>query len=184
MHEITKLLQDFSEGDTEAFDRLMPLVEPELKKIARGYMAREIDGHILRTTALVNEALIKLIREKIGYNSRKQFYALVARRMREVLIDDAKKRKAAKRGKPVQPIDAAEAQDKAYERSLELLKLDEALTEFTKTHKRKAEIVEYHFFGGLKFNEISKTLGISQPTVERDWRFARAWLKKHMTGQE
>lgn len=176
MHEITDLLQAWSNGDEQALDRLMPLVDHELRKIARNYMRNERPGHILQTTALVNEALMKLFRENISWANRKHFYALVAKRMRQVLID------YARRGRSAEYIDA----DDAFipdEKSKELLMLDEALTKLARIDERKATIVECRFFIGLTFGEVAELLGTSQSTVERDWRFARSWLKREMTGE-
>src|SRR5215208_5574345 len=136
MHEITELLHAWKSGDEQAFDRLVPLVDPELKKIARNYMRKERPGNILQTTALVNEALIRLIKEKIALEDRNQFYGFVAKRMRQVLIDYAKKERAIKRGNRPQQVDLAEAEDTA-QKSKELIMLDEALAELAKKYERK-----------------------------------------------
>lgn len=183
MHEITGLLQAYSNGDEQALNRVMPLVEQELKKIAHGYMRKERPGHILQTTALVNEAIMKLIRENIDYRNRKQFYALVARRMRQVLIDYARQQAAARRGNWAQPVDLTEADKQLTERSNELILLDRALTKFAAEFEDVAIIVESHFFIGLTFAEIAELLDLPRSTVERKWEFARAWLKREMTGQ-
>jgi RNA polymerase sigma-70 factor (ECF subfamily) len=184
MNEITELLKAWKSGDEQALDRLMPLVVQELKKIAHKYMGAERPGNILQTTALVNEALIKLIPEKIAFEDRKQFYGLVAKRMRQVLIDDAKKQSAAKRGnRAVEQLDDCKAKDLSSERSQELLMLDAALTKLAQTDKLKATIVECHFFIGLTIAEVAELLGMSKTTVERDWNFTRAWLKREMTGE-
>lgn len=175
MPEITELLKAWSNGDTQAFDKLMPLVEHELRKIARSYMRNERTGHILQTTALVNEAFIKLIRENISYQNRKQFYALVAKRMRQVLIDYARKRSDAE----YIDVDGAVIAD---ERSKELLMLDDALTKLARIDERKATVVECRYFIGLTIGEVAELLGVSQATVGREWAFALAWLKLQMTG--
>ena len=176
MHEITELLQAWSNGDTQALDRLMPLVDKELRKIAHKYMRNERPGHILQTTALVNEALIRLIRENISWENRKQFYALVAKRMRQVLVDYARKVKKAE----YIDVDDAVIPDK---KSKELLMLDEALTKLARTDERMATIVECRYFIGLTLREMAELFGVSQSTVERDWRFARSWIKRQMTGE-
>ena len=182
MHEITELLKAWNNGDKEALDRLMPLVVEELKKIAHKYMSGERPGNILQTTALVNEALIKLIPEKITFENRKHFYRLVAKRMRQVLVDYARKQSAAKRGKwAVEQLDDRNAKDLLSERSNELLMLDEALTKLAQTDERKSAIVECHFFIGLTIAEVAELLGLSKKTVERDWNFTRAWLKREMS---
>lgn len=176
MDEITELLRAWSDGDAEALNRLVPLVDHELRKIAHKYMRNERPGHILQTTALVNEALLKLIGEHISWENRKHFYALVARRMRQVLIDYARKEQRAEH------TDVAEAVV-PYERPQELLVLDEALTKLAEIDERKAMIVECRYFIGLTLTQMSELLGVAQSTVERDWRFARSWLKREMTGE-
>lgn len=183
MNEITELLQAWKNGDEKALDRLMPLVVEELKKIAQKYMRGERPGNILQTTALVNEALLRLIAEKISFEDRKQFYGLVAKRMRQVLVDYARKQSAVKRGKwAVEQLDD-NAKDLSFERSKELLLLDAALTKLAHTDELKATIVECHFFIGLTIAEVADLLGLSKTTVERDWSFTRSWLKREMTGE-
>ncbi len=174
MHEITELLKAWSSGDTQALEKLVPLVDDELRKIAHNYMRNERAGHILQTTALVNEALIKLIRENISWENRKQFYALVAKRMRQVLVDYARRTERA----GYVDLDDAVIPD---ETPKEVLMLDEALTKLAGIDQRKETIVECRYFIGLKLEEIAELLGIGQSTVERDWRFARSWLKREMT---
>lgn len=182
MNEITELLKAWNNGDEKALDKLMPLVVKELKKIARKYMSAERPGNILQTTALVNEALVRLVPEKISFEDRKQFYGLVARRMRQVLVDYAKKQAAAKRGKwSIEQLNDRMAQELSTERSKELLMLDAALTKLAHTEELKATIVECHFFIGLTIAEVAELLGLSKTKVERDWNFTRAWLKREMT---
>ena len=176
MPEITELLKAWSSGDKQALDQLMPLVDKELKTIAHAYMRNERPGNILQTTALVNEALIKLIRDNIRYESRKHFYALVARRMRQVLVDYARKEGSA----GYVNIEAV-VPDK--QRPKEVLRLDEALTEFAKKYERAAMVVECRYFIGLTIKEVAEVLGIAEKTVERDWEFALAWLKKYISGE-
>ena len=174
MHEITELLKAWSSGDTQALEKLVPLVDDELRKIAHNYMRNERSGHILQTTALVNEALIKLIRENISWENRKQFYALVAKRMRQVLVDYARRTQRA----DFVDVDEAVIPD---ETPKEVLLLDEALTKLAGIDERKETIVECRYFIGLKLEEIAELLGIGLSTVEREWRFARSWLKREMT---
>lgn len=181
MQEITGLLRAYSSGDKQAMDQLMPLVERELKQIAHGYMRKERPGHILQTTALVNEAIMKLIRENISYENRKHFYALVARRMRQVLIDYARRESAARRGNRGQQVEFKEAEDLITERSNELLMLDQALTKLALEDETAATIVECHFFIGLTFGEIAELLDKSRGIIEGKWKFARAWLHREMT---
>ena len=176
MDEITELLKAWSDGDTQALNRLVPLVDHELRKIAHNYMRNERPGHILQTTALVNEALMKLIGENISWENRKQFYALVARRMRQILVDYARKDRC------VEYTDVADAVI-PDEKPKELLMLDEALTKLAEIDERKATIVECRYFIGLTLVQMAELLGVAQSTVERDWRFARSWLKREMTGE-
>lgn len=175
MHEITDLLKAWNQGDKQALDKLIPLVDKELKKIAHAYMRNERPENILQTTALVNEALIKLIRDNVSYENRKHFYALVARRMRQVLVDYARK------APPAKFIDVEDAVIPDKRRPKEILMLDEALTKFAKDHERAAAVVECRYFIGLTLKEVAEVLDISQSTVERDWEFALAWLKREMT---
>ena len=180
MDEITDQLKAWSKGDPKALDRLIPLVDRELKKIAHKYMRNERPEHILQTTALVNEALIKMIQENISLENRKQFYVLVAKRMRQVLFDYAKKQLAAKREWGEQ-VDIAEVKDPCSEKSRELIRLEQALVELAQTDERKATIVECRFFIGLTLPEIAELLSIAPSTVDREWRFTRAWLKRELT---
>ena len=179
--EITDLLKAWSNGDSQALEKLIPLVDDELKKIAHAYMLRERPGHTLQTTALVNEALIRLLGgERINWHSRKHFYALVARRMRQVLIDYAKHRLAAKGPGASEHIDLDNAII-SPEMSEELSLLDAALTKLAEFDELKSAIVEYRYFGGYTLKEVAELLNISEAKVEREWRFTRSWLKKEIT---
>ncbi|HKY44084.1 MAG TPA: ECF-type sigma factor [Pyrinomonadaceae bacterium] len=175
-HQITELLEAWSNGDMEALDRLIPLVDRELKKIARRYMRRENPEHILQPTALVNEALIKLIRDNLNYENRKHFYFFVAKRMRQVLID------YANRTPRVEYVDVDEAAV-AIEKSEEMLRLEQALNRLSEFDERKAQIVECRFFIGLTVAETAELLGVGESTVERDWKFTRSWLLQQITGK-
>lgn len=176
MHEITELLKAWSNGDTLAMDRLMPLVDQELKKLAHNYMRKERPEHILQTTALINEALIRLIRENISYEHRGQFYGFIAKRMHQVLVD------YARRAPHVEYVDVDEAVI-SRERSKELLMLDAALKKLAEFDERKAKIVECRFFIGLSIPEIAEHLGVGHATVEREWSFTRSWLHLELTGK-
>jgi RNA polymerase sigma-70 factor, ECF subfamily len=181
-HEITELLQAWSKGDSQALAKLIPLVDHELRNIAHAYMSRERAGHTLQTTALVAEALIRLMEaENINWQSRTHFYALVARRMRHILIEHARQQLTAKRGNRAEHIDITGAVFLSSEASEEMIMLDEALMKLSKIDERKAKIVEYRYFGGFTLEEVAGFLGVSQSTVEREWRLARAWLKREMT---
>jgi len=182
MDEITKLLNEWNDGDQEALDKLMRLVVQRLKEIARGYMRGERPGHILQPTALVNEALIKLIPKKISFENRKHFYRLVKKKMRHILVNYAKKESTEKGGKrQIEQLAEDQVKDLSSERPREILRLDQALTELAKTDERKATIIEHHFFGGLTVAEVAKVLGVSKTTVERELKFTRSWLKREMT---
>ena len=181
-HEITELLKAWSQGDSHALSKLIPLVDNELSKIAHVYLARERVGHILQTTALVNEALIRLLAgQRIDWQSRTHFYALVARRMRQVLTEYARGQLAAKRGGRAEHIDVTEAVFLSSEMSEELIMIEKALTKLAKIDERKEKIVEYRYFGGFTLEEVADILGIASTTVDREWRFARSWLKREMT---
>ena len=183
MDEITKLLQAWGEGDKQALDKLLPLVDQELKKIAKHYMRNEDTGHILQTTALVNEALIRLIRENISFEDRKHFYGIVAKRMRQVLVDYAKERKRAKLGAGAKQVELNDVKDEEWEKSEEILMLEQALTKLGQIDERKLTIIECRFFIGLTYEEIADFLGTSPATVQNDWRFARSWLKTEMSDE-
>ena len=184
MDEITKLLKAWRNGDKEAEDKLMSQIVPELKKIAHGYMRAERPGNILQTTALVNEALIRLIPEKMSFEDRKQFYRVVANRMRRVLVDYARQQSATKRGKrTVDQLDDRMAKDLRTERSKELLMLDAALTKLAKEDAQGAAIVECHFFIGLSIAQVAELLGYSKTAVERDWKRIRLQLKREISGE-
>ena len=177
MHEITELLQAWRNGDKQALDKLIPLVDRELRKIAKRYMRNERAGHLLQTTALVNEALIRLIRKNILIEDRKHFYGLVARRMRQVLIDYANQRPKAEHIN----VDDIDIPDK--EKTQEIRRLEKALTALGEIDERKLAVVECRFFIGMNYDEIAEFLGTSSTTVQRDWRFAKSWLKAEMTGE-
>lgn len=182
-HEITALLQAWGNGDSEALARLIPLVDHELKKIAHAYICKERPGHILQTTALMDEALIRLMEaEKISWHDRKHFYSLVARRMRQVLIDYARKQIAGKRGNRPDQVDLPDSVPLALEAPEQLIILHDALTKLASIDERKASVVEHRYFGGFTLEEVAEILGVSQATVDREWRLARAWLKREIYG--
>ncbi|HEX6719236.1 MAG TPA: ECF-type sigma factor [Pyrinomonadaceae bacterium] len=181
-HEITDLLKAWSRGDPQALAKLLPLVDHELKRIAHAYMIRERSGRSLHTSALVQEALASLIvDEPIDWQSRKHFYAIVAWRMRNILIEHARKRLAAKRGKGAEHVNVDEVPFLSIEMSEDLVMLDEALIKLARIDERKATIVELRYFGGFTLEEIGEILGLSSTTVQREWRFARSWLKREIS---
>lgn len=180
-HEITELLLAWNRGEACALDQLVPLVDSELRKIAHAYMKREHPGHTLQTTALVNEALLKLLGEEVSWTSRRQFYALVAKRMRQVLTDYARVRLAEKRGGEFEQVDIDELVGLSDELAEEVVLLDAALTKLSEVDERKARIVEYRYFGGFTLEEVAQMLDVAPSTVERDWRSARSWLKREIS---
>jgi len=181
-HQITRLLQAWSDGDSQALAELIPLVDRELRKIAHAYMKREQSGHTLQTTALVAEALIRLMEgERISWQSRTHFYSLVARRMRQVLVEHARQQLTVKRGQRAEHLDVAEIVWLSTTESEDLVMLNEALVKLAQIDLRKGQIVEYRYFGGFTLEEIAELLGVSASTVEREWRLARAWLKREIT---
>lgn len=174
--EFTELLLAWSSGDETALERLVPLIYEELRRLARRYLSGERSGHTLQTTALVHEAYLRLAdRRRLGVEDRDQFLALSAQAMRRVLIDHARRHRAAKR-QPPDPDALGDATRMARQRPVDLLDLDEALTELSRLDDRPSRVVELRFFGGLTVEETARTLGIAPRTVKRDWRTARAWL--------
>lgn len=181
-HEVTRLLTDWSNGDESALDKLMPLVYDELRGLAHRYMSREGAGHTLQTTALVNEAYLRLMdQSKPQWENRTHFFAVAARVMRHILVDHARQHSRAKRGGRAPIVSLDEAATMSPERAREVLALDEALSELAKTDKRKSEVVELRYFGGLSIDETAEILKITPTTVSRDWRWAKAWLYKAVT---
>jgi len=176
-HEVTQLLLDWSNGNQAALDNLMPLVDRELHRLAHHYMRRENPGHTLQTTALVNEAYLRLIDQKhVHWKNRAHFFALAAQLMRRILVDHARGRQYAKRGGGVQRISFDEAMVVSQERGADLIALDEALDRLTAIDPRKSKVVEARFFGGLSVEETAEALHISPVTVMREWSMAKAWL--------
>lgn len=176
--EITSLLAAWGEGDAESLEVLLPLVESELRRIAHSYMRKEAAGHTLQTTALVNEAYIKLLNgANPQWQSRAHFFGIAANIMRRILINYARDRIAQKRGGPdVQLLNVDEVAVVSNERSAELLALDEALTKLAQFDPVKSRIVELKCFGGMTAPEISELIGLATPTVNLYWRLAKAWL--------
>jgi len=176
-HEVTQLLIDWSNGNQAALDRLIPLVDRELHRLAHHYMRRETPGHTLQTTALVNEAYLRLVEQKhVHWKNRAHFFALSAQLMRRILVDRARSRRYAKRGGGAQRISFDETMVFSPERGADLIALDEALEKLAAIDARKSKVVELRFFGGLSVDETAEALGVSAVTVMREWSMARAWL--------
>lgn len=181
--EITRLLKDWGSGDQAAFDALFALVYQELHILASSYMRRERAGHTLQTTALVNEAYLKLgSYADASWQSRLHFFAVAAKVMRHILVDHARTRSSAKRGGGTERISLDKAAVVSAERSAELLALDEALKELSEFDPRQSQIVELRYFGGLTLDETAEFLQLAPNTVSRDWNAAKAWLYDRING--
>jgi RNA polymerase sigma-70 factor, ECF subfamily len=179
--EMTRLLAAWSDGDAEALERLAPLVEGELRRLARRYMRGERPGHTLQTTELVNEAYLKLIDWKsVRWQNRAHFFGLSARLMRTVLVDYARRRASEKRGGGALLVSLGDARDVPEPRGADFVALDEALTALAAFDERKARLVELRFFGGLGVDETAEVLGVSPRTVMREWSLAQAWLFREL----
>ncbi|HEX4948670.1 MAG TPA: sigma-70 family RNA polymerase sigma factor [Blastocatellia bacterium] len=174
---VTQLLMAWSKGDAAALEQLVPLVQAELKRIARHYLRQEKPGHLLQTTALVNEAWVRLIDwHHVNWQNRAHFFSVAAQLMRRVLVDEARERQTQKRGGAALRVSFSAAANVVVEQSAELLALDAALHKLTKLDARKSRIVELRFFGGLSIEETAEVLQVSPRTVLRDWSFAQTWL--------
>jgi RNA polymerase sigma factor (TIGR02999 family) len=162
-------------------ERLLPLVEKELRLIAGNYMRKETPGHVLQTTALVNEAFIRLVdQRRVHWQNRAHFFGVAAMCMRRVLLDYAKGQARDKRGGGAEHTALSDAPPLPVEKSVELLALDEALHKLSKQDARKSRIVELRYFGGCTVEETAQCLGVSEATVAREWRLARAWLQREL----
>lgn len=178
--EVTQLLVAWSDGDRSALDRLLPLVESELHRLARRYMSHERQDHTLQTTALVNEAYLKLIDQKVDWQNRAHFFGIAAQIMRRILIDHARKHLGPRHGGG-NTISLEEVAVVSSDRASELVALDEALTTLAKVDERKSQVVELRYFGGLSVEETAAVLGVSVDTVTRDWRRAKAFLRRELS---
>jgi len=179
--EVTQLLTEWRNGDQAALEKLMPIVYDELRRIAHRYMRREQPGHTLQTTALVNEAYLRLVGQRnVEFQDRVHFFAVAAQVMRHILVDYARNRKYAKRGGGARQVSLDEAAIVSQGRNEQLLALDEALARLASLDKRKSELVELRYFGGMSTEEAAEVLGVSAITVKREWQKARAWLYREM----
>ena len=180
-HHVTQLLQAWGAGDEKALEQLMPLVYNELHRLAQRYMASEQTGHPLQTTALVHEVYLRLVGiQNLDWQNRSHFYALCARLMRRILIDFARSQNYQKRGGQIAHIELEESATVSTMVGAELLAVDEALNQLATVDRRKSEVVELKFFGGLTVDEIAATLKVSPETVMRDWKLAKAWLLREL----
>ncbi|HZN05903.1 MAG TPA: sigma-70 family RNA polymerase sigma factor [Pyrinomonadaceae bacterium] len=182
-HEITQLLVAWREGNQAALDELYPLVYDELHRLARRYMSRERKGHTLQTTALINEAYVRLVDQRnVQWANRSHFFAISAQIMRRILIDHARRHSYAKRGGGARQVSLDETATMAQGDFSEFLRLDEALKSLAQLDPRRSQVVELRYFGGLNNEEIAGVLNISENTVIRDWNMARAWLYRQLSG--
>jgi RNA polymerase sigma factor (TIGR02999 family) len=179
---ITQLLNRWKSGDQTALDKLMPLVHNELRRLAGAYLRRERPGHTLQPTALVNEAYLRLVdQRKAKWQNRAQFYGIAAQLMRRILVDHARHHQAAKRGGSDQErLSITSARELVTKPDLDVLALHEALQELAAIDPKQERIVELKFFGGLSIEETAEVLGIGHATVEREWKLARAWLRRKL----
>jgi len=179
--EITRLLAQWSGGDQAALDRLVPMVYDELRRLASNYMRGERPGHLLQTTALVNEAYLRLMdRQQVSCETRTQFFGVAAQVMRRVLVDYARGRDRAKRGQGVAPLSLDDVAVLSDDRAEELLAINTALEGLTAFDPRKGKVFELRYFGGMTVEEAAEVLSLSPVTVARDWRMAKLWLRREI----
>jgi RNA polymerase sigma-70 factor, ECF subfamily len=184
-HDVTELLQAWSAGEQGALDRLMPLVYQELHRLAERYMAQERPGHTLQTTALVNEAYLRLVdRGKVSFQNRAHFFAVSAQLMRRILVEFARRHGSVKRGGEVQRVSLEESLVIYGERGADLVALDDALRALAAIDARRGRVVELRFFGGLTVEEAAEVLKVSPETVMHDWKLAKVWLLREMSGEK
>jgi RNA polymerase sigma factor (TIGR02999 family) len=180
--EVTDLLLAWGQGEDAAFEKLVPIVHAELCRLARRYMRGERANHTLQTSALVNEAYLRLIESRrVHWRDHSHFLAVSAQLMRRILVDSARSRRSAKRGGEDWRVTLADGLDVAEAKTRDLVALDDALTALAARDARKAQLIELRFFGGLSVRETAGVLGVSEDTVIRDWRLARAWLLRELS---
>lgn len=178
---VTRLLLEWSNGDQGAFDRLMPLVYDELRRVARQYLSRERAGHTLQPTALAHEAYLKLVhQQRVRWQNRAHFFAVAAQLIRRILVDHARSHAAAKRGSGLKPVSLEAVLEPGVKRELSVVAIDDALAHLATLDPGQARLVELRFFGGLNVEETAEVLGVSSATVKREWRTAKAWLHREL----
>lgn len=181
---VTQLLQDWSKGNQQALEELLPLIYNELRHLAHNFLYRERPGHTLQTTALVHEAYLKLIDQKDArWQNRSHFFAIAAQAMRRILIDSARRNAAMKRGGPLEKMSLDDAPEVSIEPNSKLLALDEALNALAEIDPEQSRIVELRYFGGLTIEETAEVMKSSPATIKREWAMARAWLHQALTEQ-
>lgn len=183
-HQISLLLNNWSEGNSSAFEQLMPLVYKELHKMAQRYMRQQPIGHTFQTTELIHEAYLKIAKQnEPNWKNRSHFFGVAAQVMRHILVDYARSKSRQKRGGWQERLTFNEELNFSNKNSDEIIKLDEALSELAVLDARKSRVVELKFFGGLTTEEIAEVLNLSPETVKRDWRFSRNWLLRELTNK-
>jgi RNA polymerase sigma factor (TIGR02999 family) len=184
-HDVTDLLRAWSEGDHTALEKLMPLVYDELHRLAHHYMSCEKPGHLLQTTALVNEAYLRLIdASQVSWQNRAHFFAISAQLMRRILVEFARSRRRQKRGAGIAPTCLDEGLMVSVEPGVDLMSLDEALKALAAINPRQSQVVELRFFGGLSVEQTAEVLKVSPETVMRDWKLTKAWLLRAMDDEK
>lgn len=182
--EISQLLAAWENGDRQALDTLIPFVEGELRRLARHYMMRERPDHTLQTTALINEAFLRLAGQtQVRWQNREHFYGIAAQLMRRILLDHAKGQRRVKRWGGECKVSLSDVAVMDKRKSAELIALDEALSRLALIDQRKSRVVELRYFGGFSVEETAEVLGTSAVTVMRDWSMAKAWLRRELTGE-
>ena len=183
--DLTQLLLAWNQGDQSALERLLPLVDAELRRLAHAYMRRENPDHTLQTSALINEAYLRLVdQQQVRWQNRAHFFGITAQLMRRILLDHARGHARVKRGGAAHFVPLEEAAQVSEQKAAELIALDEALQELERFDARKSRLVELRFFGGLNNEEVAEVMGLSLRTVEREWRKAKAWMYQALTGEE
>lgn len=177
---VTRLLLDWSGGNQTALEEFIPVVQAELNRLARSYLRRERPGHTLQTGALVNEAFLHLIDQRVSWQNRAHFFGIAAQLMRRVLVEHARRRQRDKRGGAWQRVSLGDATETAITTEADLVALDDALRTLAEFDPQQSRVVELRYFGGLTIEETAEVLGISHATVEREWRTARAWLLREL----
>jgi RNA polymerase sigma factor (TIGR02999 family) len=183
--EVTQVLLDWNRAEGNAAERLIPLVYDELRRLARQYLQRERSDHTLQATGLVHEAYLRLVdQNSVTWQNRAHFFGVAAQAMRRILVDHARSRRAEKRGGDCEKLEFNEELLPSGERAVDLIALDDALRDLEKLDARQSHVVELRFFGGLTNEEIAEALDISPRTIKREWRLAKAWLRRHISGED
>jgi RNA polymerase sigma-70 factor (ECF subfamily) len=178
---VTQLLAAWSDGNQSARDELIPLVYAELHRVAQNYLRRERRGHTLQSSALVHEAFLRLVDQRVTWRNRAHFFGIAAQLMRRILVDYARSRGNEKHGGDQLHLELDDALDAAAARDADLVSLDDALTDLAAIDPQQSRIIELRYFGGLTIEETAEALGVSDTTVEREWRLARAWLRRELS---